>query len=327
MTVLETDFLDFLWARNRGDHRGAYEFAYDAMERLPGVVWEFDAGYHALSAGRPRDAATLMTGLNPDAGFFKGVPAYRGVMAEAHHVLGEHLRELELARIQRNKQPELLSTALYEARALAALGRTEELRKLIGESESLPPQSGLIPALPPLRGLSPGFIMVEAGLELRAHGHPEESRAIFDRAIAWYRSRLEAEPRSQLLQEGLGGALYAANRWNDAGKVFNILARQCPGNVDYQGYLALVAARQGRRGDAVAAAERLAKVNEPYIFGRATLWRARVAAQLGDRDAAVSLFRRSLAEGSAFGIGIHRDIDLEPLRDVPSFREFITPSA
>lgn len=327
MTTLETDFLDLLWARNRGDHRGAYESARHAMERLPGVVYEFTTGYHALSAGRPRDAATLMTGLNPDKGFYKGVWAYRGVMAEAHHVLGEHLRELELARIQRERQPQLLSTALYEARALAALGQMEELGKLFVESESLPPQSGLIPALPPLRGLSPGFIMVEAGLELRAHGHPVESRAILHRAIAWYRSHVESEPRSQLLQEGLGGALYATNRWEDAGKVFNVLARHDPKNVDYQGYLALVAARRGRRGDAAAAAERLAKVNEPYLFGRATLWRARLAAQLGDRDAAISLLRQSFAEGRPFGIAIHRDIDLEPLRDVPAFRELIGPRA
>ncbi len=327
MSVGETDFLDFLLARNKGDHRSAYEFARRSMERWPGAVWEFDAGYHALGAGRPRAAATLMTGLNPDKGFLKGVWAHRGLMAEAHHVLGEHVRELELARIQRERQPELLSTALYEARALAALGRMEELRKLIGESESLPPQSGLIPALPPLRGLSPGFIMVEAGLELRAHGHPDESRAILDRAIAWYRPRVESKPRSQLLQEGLGAALYAANRWEDAGKVFAVLARQYPGNVDYRGYLALIAAHQGRRGDAVVAAERLAKVNEPYLFGRATMWRARLAAQLGDRDSAISLLHRSLAEGMPFGIGIHRDIDLESLRDVPSFREFISPRA
>jgi serine/threonine-protein kinase len=327
MTVLETDFLDLLWARNRGDHRQAYEFARDAIQRLPGVVWEFTAGYHALSAGRPRDAATLMKGLDPDKGFFKGVPAYRGVMAEAHHVLGEHVRELKLARVQRQKQPELLSTALYEARALAALGRTEELRKLIGESEALAPQSGLIPALPPLRGLSPGSIMVEAGLELRAHGHAAESRAILDRAITWYRSRLEAEPGSQLLQEGLGGALYAANRWEDAARLFEVLAQQNPGNVDYKGYLGLVAAHQHRRGDALAAAERLSKVNQPYLFGRATMWRARLAAQLGDRDAAIVLLRQSLAEGCPFGIGIHRDIDLEPLRDVPSFREIVNPRA
>lgn len=325
MTVLETDFLDLLLARNRGDHRRAYEFARDAMGRLPGVVWEFTAGYHALSSGRARDAASLMTALKPDEGFFKGVPAYRGVMAEAHHVLGEHPRELELARTQRKKQPELLSTALYEARALAALGRVEELRKLIGESESLPPQSGLIPALPPLRGLSPAFIMVEAALELRAHGHPAESRAVLDRAIAWYRVRLKSEPRSELLQEGLGGALYAAHRWEEGGKVFNILAQEYPKNVDYQGYLAVLAARQGRRSDAATAAERLARVNEPYLFGRVTLWRARLAAQLGDRDTAMLLLRRSLAEGIPFGIGFHRDIDLEPLRDVPSFQEFLTP--
>jgi hypothetical protein len=55
--------------------------------------------------------------------------------------------------------------------------------------------------------------------------------------------------------------------------------------------------------------------------------RARLAAQLGDRDSAISLLRRSLAEGNPFGIGIHRDIDLEPLRDVPSFQELIAPLA
>jgi tetratricopeptide (TPR) repeat protein len=327
MAVLETDFLDLLWARNKGDHRKAYEVARHAMERLPGVVWEFTAGYHALSAGRPRDAATLMTALNPDEGFFKGVPAYRGVMAEAHHVLGDHIRELELARTQREKQPELLSTALYEARALAALGRMKELRQLISESESLQPQSGLIPALPPLRGLNPGFIMVEAGLELRAHGHRAGSREILDRAVTWYRSHLKSEPRSELVQEGLAGALYAAGRWEDAAEMFNVLTQQYPRNVDYQAYLALVAARQGRRGDAMAAAERLAKVNEPYLFGRAALWRARLAAQLGDHNAAIVLLRRSLAEGTPFGIGFHRDVDLESLRDVPSFREFGRPRA
>lgn len=327
MSILETDFLDLLWARNRGDHQKAYEFAHDAMGRLPGVVWEFTAGYHALSAGRPREAATLMTALKPDDGFFKGVPAYRGVMAEAHHVLGEHLRELELARIQREKQPELLSTALYEARALAALGRMKELRKLFGESGSLPPQSGLIPALPPLRGLSPGSIMIEAGLELRAHGHTAESRAVVEQAIAWYQSRLQSEPRSQQLQEGLGAALYAANRWEAAGQVFNVLAQQDPSNVDYQGYRVLVAARQGRLGDAEAGAERLANENRHYLFGRATVWRARLAAQLGNHDAAILLLRRALAEGTPFGIWTHRDIDLEPLRDVPSFRAIVSPRA
>jgi serine/threonine-protein kinase len=327
MSVLETDFLDLLRARNRGDHRQASLFARDAMQRLPGVVWEFTAGYHTLSAGRPRDAATLMQGLNPDKGFYKGVWAYRGVMAEAHHVLGEHVRELELARIQRERQPQLLSTALYEARALAALGRTEELSKLIGETESLPPQSGLIPALPPLSGLSPGFIMVEAGLELRAHGHPAESGTILERAIAWYQLHVKSDQRSQLLQEGLGGALYAANRWEDAGEIFKTLARQDPKNVDYQGYVALIAARQGRRSDAVIAGERLAKANDPYLFGRAKLWRARLAARLGDRGAAISLLRQSLAEGNTFGIGIHRDLDFEPLRGVRAFDELVSPRA
>ena len=326
MSVLETDFLDMLEARNSGNHRKAYEFADDAAERLPGVVWEFTAGYHALSTGMPRTAATLMTRLNPDDGFFKGVAAYRGVMAEAHHVLGEHDRELALARLQREKQPQLLSTALYETRALAALGRMEELRALIGETETLMPESGLIPALPPLRGLGPGFIMREAGVELRAHGYLSESRAVLDEAIEWYRMRSNAEPESIVLREGLGEAFYEANRWENARRVFSVLAQRDPNNVDYQGYLGLIALHQNHRAAAVAASAWLANVHDPYLFGRTTLWRARLAAQLGDVTEAVSLLRRSIDEGQPFGISVHRDLDFETLRGLSSFAEFLKPN-
>jgi DNA-binding SARP family transcriptional activator len=325
LDVGEKYFLEFLIARSKGDQKEAFRLGRRSAERWPGVVWEFVTGYHALSTVRPHDALTIMTGLNPDKGFLKGVWGYRGVMAEASHVLGDHRQELELARIEREKHPQLLSAALYEARALAGLRRTQELGVVLRESQFLPPQSGLIPALPPLRGLSAGSIMTEAALELRAHQQPRESREIFNQAITWYRSRPTSEQRTEEAQRGLGEALYAANRWSESGSVFNILAQQHPKNIDYQGYLGAIAARQSRRVDAVAASEALAKWPEPYSFGLPSLWRARIASQLGDREGAISLLRRALAEGHPFGIEIHRDIDLEPLHDVPAFREFLHP--
>ena len=210
---------------------------------------------------------------------------------------------------------------------MAALGRVEELRKLFTETESLPPQSGLVPLVPRMRGLSPGFIMVESGLELRAHGYVDDSRPVLDQAIAWYQKHVAATPASEELQAGLGAALYAAGRFSEAEAVFNRLARRAPNNVDYVGHVALIAAHQGRRGDAAAGAMRLAAMRQPYLFGRATLWRARLAAQLGDLDQAIIELRQSRVEGNPFGIEIHRDVDLEPLRNVPAFREFATPDA
>ncbi|HET9637011.1 MAG TPA: hypothetical protein VFP26_13875 [Gemmatimonadaceae bacterium] len=64
MSVDQTYFLDFLIARNRGDHRAAYDFARRAADRWPGAVWEYDAGYHALSSAQPALAARTMSALS-----------------------------------------------------------------------------------------------------------------------------------------------------------------------------------------------------------------------------------------------------------------------
>lgn len=325
MTPEEQGFLDFLRARSRGDHVAAYQFARVEVERKPHVVWEFATGYHALAAGRPHEAARMLDGLDPDTGFFKGVWAYRGVMAETQHVLGDHLRELELARLQREKQPQFLSTALYETRARAALGQVAELRAILDESDGLGAQSGLAPLIPRLRGLSTGSLMLEAAAELRAHGHGMASAELLRSAEAWYRARLKSDPNSEVIRRGLGETLYLAERWDDAGDVMRELARENPDDVDYRGYTGVLAARQGRRDDASASSDILRNANGSYQFGRATIWRARIAAQLADSNAAISLLRQSLTEGHPFGLWLHRDIDFEPLRDTPAFRRIVHP--
>lgn len=53
--------------------------------------------------------------------------------------------------------------------------------------------------------------------------------------------------------------------------------------------------------------------------------RARVAALLGDREAAVELLRRAFGEGLPYGIWIHLDRDLEPLSGYLPFQELIRP--
>jgi len=69
----------------------------------------------------------------------------------------------------------------------------------------------------------------------------------------------------------------------------------------------------------------LRKVTGSCQFGRATVWRARIAAQLADSNAAISLLRQSLAEGYPFGVWLHRDIDFESLRNSSAFRRIVDP--
>lgn len=320
-------FLDLVAANVRGDRLRAAEISRRSLERSRGVVWEFQAGYQALSAARPREAIKMMNGLDPDSGFLKGVWAYRGVMAEAYHVLGDHESELDLARTQRRIDSQLLSTLLYEVRALAALGRIDEVRTRISESEGLPPQSGLIPSLPPLRGLGPGSVMTEAALELRAHGQADASRQIVNRAIEWYASRLRQAPRQESLQKGLASVQYLAGDWQASMTMWTALSEQNPTDVDCLGYVGVSAARLGRRVDATNVDRRLRDWNRLYTFGRNTLWRARIAAQLGERQRAVDLLRQAFAEGHVFDSELHRDFDLETLRGFKGFEDILNPAA
>ncbi len=58
----------------------------------------------------------------------------------------------------------------------------------------------------------------------------------------------------------------------------------------------------------------LARLHVPYLRGSHTLWRARIAALLGNRDEAVQILRPAFREGVGHGLWIHIDADLESLR-------------
>jgi len=62
-----------------------------------------------------------------------------------------------------------------------------------------------------------------------------------------------------------------------------------------------------------------------YLYGRNTMWRARIQAVLGERDAAVALVQEAFAQGYPRGGVMHLYPSLWSLRDYPPFRELMTP--
>jgi tetratricopeptide (TPR) repeat protein len=251
--------------------------------------------------------------IDPERGELRGwVPYWREATA-AHHMLGNHRQELRAARRARSLNPNNPAVLFLEVRALAALGRTRDLDRLLQEREALP--SADWPA--------PGLLIQIAAAELHAHGHREAAAALHRRAVEWYqtiRARDTVDHR-----RGHARALYSARRWAEAESLFRELAREQPNDIHLQGYIGMLAARRGDRARAEKISGWLAEVRQPYLWGANTYWRACIAAQLGQREQAVSLLLDFFSQGGQHGPHLHTDIDLEPLHDYGPFRELMRP--
>jgi hypothetical protein len=70
--------------------------------------------------------------------------------------------------------------------------------------------------------------------------------------------------------------------------------------------------------------KQLEEDKRPYLFGSPTYWRARIAALLGDKEAAVSLLRQATKQGYAYST-IHPTEDFESLADYPPYIQIIKP--
>ncbi len=303
MSTYQRTTLDWLLAAIRGDRAAALEAA-----RARGGL---DVGVEALKANRPREtvAALASAPVLPEW-FFQWL-----TLMEAYHVLGDYRDELDEVRRGREAYPQRMRMLDVEVRALAALGRINDMNRRLEESLLLPPNDGMLAA----------NVMMNAAEELRAHGLPAASFEAADRAIRWHLSRPTIEAASWGHRFRLARAYYIRERWDDAWKLFEELALEAPASPDAQLFVGVLAARRGDRATALRVEEYLAGLDESGLFGRNIYMQARIASQLGDRERAVVLLREAYARGHAFSIFLHREMDLEPLRDYLPFQQFIEP--
>jgi tetratricopeptide (TPR) repeat protein len=309
--------LDALRATFQGDLPGQARATYAGAELAPGSFGQYAAAFYALRINHPREAVELLSGVDPDRADHRGWIWYWDVLTSAHHMLGEHRKELHAAREARNRYPDRLEAAVWEARALAALGRIAEMEETLVE----------LPHLQAFRGPGPGTALRLIAEELRAHGHPEASQRLLERAITAYERLPAEELASAAVRSELAAALVRIGRYREARELFAALAAEDPANIEYLGYLGVIAAREGHAHEAERIAAQLAALDRPYMFGLNTFWRARIAALLGQQQDAVGLLQAAFAEGRPYSIAWHTEPDFESLHSNPAFRRFLRPSA
>jgi tetratricopeptide (TPR) repeat protein len=309
------DFVIALGRRaNNVDH---YEAARCMVQAAPG------------SDEAKRELANALTRLNRPAEAIQ-VTLQRerqgsadGCCGFEHHMLGDYKQELEVARHGREEHPENAGVIAGEGWALAALGRMDEVDDVLEAMRSIPPHH-------PPQDIA--YFLVQLGEELRVHGHRDKALEVFDEAIVWCQSQPN---QTEAVRARLAGALYNAERWDDARRLFEELAEEHPDNTGYiwglgfnpyLGYLGLLAARRGDRAEAERISEELRSSGD--LMNKYNTWlRARIAAVLGEREEAMNLVRQNidLVPSPDVYLVLHRNFDFESLRDYPPFQEFMRP--
>ena len=319
LSPFENRMFDWYDARLKGQNEKAYRFIREAEKLVPNTFTiKYLVGLYAKSLNRPRETVDVLAWMysqDPKIIFNRPASAWMiGNLADAHHMLGEYRKELKVGGLGRNYFPKDLDFPAVEARALAALGKIDEVRKVIEGCLDMDAARG-----------TTGDVMMEAALEFNAHGHKDASREIVARAIEWAEGRPESERKTEARRKFYANALNFAGRFDEAGRIFESLAAEHPENLDYQGCLGTWAARRGDREDAMRISEELEKIDRPFLFGVPFYWRACVASLLGEKERAVALLNEAYSQGRRYGVDLHRDIDLEPLWDYPPFKELLRP--
>lgn len=98
-------------------------------------------------------------------------------------------------------------------------------------------------------------------------------------------------------------------------------------SADYRNYaeMGVIFARKGEKEQAEQMITKLANIKTPFDYGNTPYYQARIAANLGERERALSLLRKSLAEGMKFfnSITFTEDIDLMMLHADPEFKKLL----
>jgi TolB-like protein len=309
--------LDYLRGLIDGNSLAALQGARAMARTAPGIsLSHFLQAYTAVAAGRPGEALDAASHVAYEYGQWRvgwSAQVYWQRVTDAHHLLGDYGDELDAARTGLGIIPENTEARSYELRALAALGRVEEIERKLDAFEALPPAPGA-------RSLA--VLLVSLADELLAHGHAEAARDVLQRAIAWQRSRPLEEQRSAAGRERLARTLLRLGERAAAETLFAGLGAERPAS--RLAGLALLAAQRGERARAVRLAEQLRELTEPYDRGRTAYALAQIYAELRD-TAAVTLLQQALDRGISYAPEVHSDAHFAPLRRDRRFQELMQP--
>jgi TolB-like protein len=308
----------------RGNWRASYDGARRMVELAPATPHAlFALGSTAALLNHCAEAVDALERIDTGRGWGRSWSArVLRLVPRCLHGMGEHPRELRAARQLRDSDPSAGWTRLAEVRALAVMGRADELLARVEEAMAFPSTD----VTQTWESFSPGDFLHEAARELAAHGNPALAATLQQRAIAWFRARPASERSTVQYRRELARLLYSAGQFDEPTELYRGLAAADTGEIVFRGTLALLALQQQRHQEADSLAALLRNERRPYLFGRPAYWLARIAARTGEPARAVELLRQAHREGFVQWAPLHLEPDFAPLRDYAPFQELVRPA-
>ncbi len=303
--------LDHGVAIMNNDRQAALRATREMAELNPLGFAPIPYAFEALRAARPLEAIEALRGYDPPREWISEgqvTSLYLVLRCQAYHMLGEHEQELVEARRARELVPNNLGMLILEIQARAALHQVEEVMDLLEQAPALSPN--------PLQAAE------VAGMELWAHGHPDEAQAAFERGIQWSQDRLQGE-EDRFMSAWLR---YNAGRWEESHALFRALNTEQPENLFVLGLVGRSAAHMGDTATAREISRQIAGTPWPEHEYHHLMNLAFLAAVLGEPDEAMRLFRESIARGDPNrSLSYHRQLDLESLYQREDWQELMGP--
>lgn len=267
--------------------------------------------YYAVAPSIVGDSTTLPRQAN-----------FWGNVADVWHSVGRYDSALVTIRRARTMRPNDATLLALELQGLAALGRIDEIRRLLPAVESAAENGTLF-------GFA-GNVYLTAANELNAHGHPAEARELASLAVTWF-DRNDAPVRRRIdfsLRKAI--ALTLLGRVDEAERLMKAAIATDTSDTRPRGMLGRLYAKQGKMKEMRAELAWLEALPAERLQGAPTYERAAIIVNLGREhwDEAIALLELSLRQGQGFGIRrrLHYFSDWLPLHDYPPFKRIVTPS-
>jgi len=278
-----------------GDGVGEYNALRRVVAVAPNSEWLYKLAFAAMNLYYMAEADSLLNALDPDMGWMREWPAYWGLRVDLLYVAGRHDEELSLLSRLKSRFP-VSVTGLREGRALAALGRADDVVAMVDD------RLGQTPRSIDLEGL---LRIVSAA---RVHGHVQLARVIGERTLrvrqlTRYDSTVSLERYRVLVTE-------AAGMWEEAARNARelILADSIAHHHDALPYMVLLQAalRKGGNPDTVGLVARALAETAGRTIDGGSIWdssdsplavQAELAALQGDVGRTTTLIREALNHG------------------------------